>query len=171
MTYFGNCYQHNILLTRVLNSHSRRKDFDMMMKNAFTLLVVLALIVKSDSFSLSRPVKGVSSRYSSISTSTSTALEAGRLTDLCQVSKEACDAVSPMLSAFYKKIRIAAGDDSTAKLKSDSTFFSIADGIVQHMFIEYLFTGNKFGDIVGEEDDTKVILLAFFCCISRSAFC
>ena len=80
----------------------------------------------------------------------------GRLTDLCVVTKEACDAVAPMLAAFYKEIRIAAGDESTGKLKSDATFFTIADGIVQHMFIEYLFAGNKFGEIVGEEDDTKV---------------
>lgn len=59
--------------------------------------------------------------------------------------------------AFYSKIRFAAGDDSTAKLKSDATFFSIADGIVQHMFIKYLFEpGNKFKEIVGEEDETAV---------------
>ncbi len=80
----------------------------------------------------------------------------GRLTDLCVVTKEACEAVAPMLSAFYKQIRIAAGDESTGKLKSDATFFTIADGIVQHMFIEYLFAGDKFGEIVGEEDETKV---------------
>ena len=61
---------------------------------------------------------------------------ASTLTDLCQISKEACEVVSPMLQAFYKEIRIAAGEDSTAKLKSDATFFTIADGIVQHMFIE-----------------------------------
>ena len=61
---------------------------------------------------------------------------ASTLTDLCEISKEACEVVSPMLQAFYKEIRIAAGEDSTAKLKSDATFFTIADGIVQHMFIE-----------------------------------
>jgi len=84
---------------------------------------------------------------------------ASTLTDLCEISKEACEAVSPMLQAFYKEIRIAAGEDSTAKLKSDATFFTIADGIVQHMFIEYLFAGNKFGQIVGEEDDSEVNIL------------
>lgn len=62
--------------------------------------------------------------------------------------------------AFYKKIRFAAGDSSTAKLKADSTFFSIADGIVQHMFIEYLFDSKKFAQIVGEEDETKVNILS-----------
>ena len=98
------------------------------------------------------------------------------LTDLCEISKDACDAVSPMLLgnkiptlipavysyyyfiAFYSKI--TAGETCTAKLKSDATFFSIADGIVQHMFIEYLFAGNKFGQIVGEEDETKVNILS-----------
>ena len=58
--------------------------------------------------------------------------------------------------AFYAKIRFAAGDSSTAKLKNDATFFSIADGIVQHMFIEHLFRGNKFAQIVGEEDETAI---------------
>jgi 3'(2'), 5'-bisphosphate nucleotidase len=52
------------------------------------------------------------------------------------------------------------GGSSTAKLKADSTFFSIADGIVQHMFIEHLFVGHKFGQIVGEEDETKVNILS-----------
>jgi len=73
------------------------------------------------------------------------------LTELCQISKEACDTLAPMILAFYSKI---SGD--TSKLKSDASFFTIADGIVQHMFIEHLFKGNKFGQIVGEEDETKV---------------
>lgn len=80
------------------------------------------------------------------------------LTDLVQVSREACDAVQPMLKAFYDKI--TEGASATAKLKSDATFFTIADGIVQHMFIEHLFKpGNKFGNIVGEEDETKVNII------------
>merc|ERR1711871_139329 len=45
------------------------------------------------------------------------------------------------------------------KLKSDATFFTIADGIVQHMFIEYLYAGNKFKEIVGEEDESEVNIL------------
>ena len=52
-----------------------------------------------------------------------------------------------------------SGESATAKLKSDATFFSIADGIVQHMFIEHLLTGDKFGKIVGEEDETKVNII------------
>ncbi len=56
--------------------------------------------------------------------------------------------------AFYAKI--CSGESSAAKLKSDATFFSIADGIVQQMFIEHLFTGSKFKQIIGEEDGTMV---------------
>lgn len=82
--------------------------------------------------------------------------EGGRLTELCEITKEACDAVQPMLLELYSQIRVGTGDSSTAKFKSDATFFSIADGIVQHMFIEYLFAGDKFFDIVGEEDESKI---------------
>lgn len=87
------------------------------------------------------------------------------LRQLCQVTKDACTAVTPMLKAFYAKISEAENVkgteyfvDRTAKLKADATFFSIADGIVQHMFIDFLFAGNKFAQIVGEEDETKVNL-------------
>lgn len=80
----------------------------------------------------------------------------GSLKDLCQVSKEACDVLSPMVRAFYKKCSAAFG---TSKLKSDATFFSIADGIVQHLLVEHLFAGNKFGQIVGEEDETNVNII------------
>jgi 3'-phosphoadenosine 5'-phosphosulfate (PAPS) 3'-phosphatase len=81
----------------------------------------------------------------------------GSLKDLCQISKEACDVLSPMVRAFYKKCSAAYG---TSKLKSDATFFSIADGIVQHLLVEHLFAGNKFGQIVGEEDETNVNILS-----------
>ena len=79
---------------------------------------------------------GMARSFSTARASRSTLNMASNLKELCEVSKEACDTVAPMLQAFYKEIRIAAGEDSTAKLKSDATFFTIADGIVQHMFIE-----------------------------------
>lgn len=88
------------------------------------------------------------------------------LHDLCEISKEACEIVTPMLQAFYAKISgpvNAMGSDYftdlTAKLKADATYFSIADGVLQHMFVDFLFAGDKFAKIVGEEDDTKVNLL------------
>lgn len=77
------------------------------------------------------------------------------LQDLCQISKEACDAVTPMLKSFYEKISDQRHGGSS-KLKSDATYFTIADGIVQHMFIEHLFAGNKFAQIVGEEDESVI---------------
>lgn len=75
----------------------------------------------------------------------------GPLTSLCEISKEACDIMAPMIVAFYNSI---TGD--TAKLKADKSVFTIADGIVQHILIEHLFTGGKFHNIVGEEDDSQV---------------
>jgi hypothetical protein len=60
---------------------------------------------------------------------------------------------------LYSQIKIGTGTSDTAAFKSDATFFTIADGIVQHMFIEYLFAGDKFGNIVGEEDDSVVNIL------------
>ena len=77
-----------------------------------------------------------------MSTSLTTAARTTPLTDLCQISKEACDAVTPMLLAFYEKIADQR-HGGVSKLKSDATFFTIADGIVQHMFINHLFAGNK----------------------------
>ena len=41
---------------------------------------------------------------SAMSTSLTPSTHATPLTDLCQLSKEACDAVTPMLKAFYEKI-------------------------------------------------------------------
>jgi hypothetical protein len=57
------------------------------------------------------------------------------------------------------QIKIGMGTSDTAAFKSNATFFTIVDGIVQHMFIQYLFAGDKFGNIVGEEDDSVVNVL------------
>jgi len=92
---------------------------------------------------------------SAMNTQVNAVVHATPLTDLCQISKEACDAVTPMLAAFYEKIADQRHGGSS-KLKSDATYFTIADGIVQHMVIEYLFAGNKFAQIVGEEDESEI---------------
>jgi 3'-phosphoadenosine 5'-phosphosulfate (PAPS) 3'-phosphatase len=63
-----------------------------------------------------------------------------------------------MLKAFYDKISDQRHGGSS-KLKSDATYFTIADGIVQHMFINHLFAGNKFAQIVGEEDESVINIL------------
>jgi hypothetical protein len=89
-----------------------------------------------------------------MSTSLTAAARGTPLTDLCHIGKEACDAVTPMLLAFYEKIADQRHGGSS-KLKADATYFTIADGIVQHMMIEYLFKG-KFGQIVGEEDESVI---------------
>ncbi len=64
-----------------------------------------------------------------------------------------------LILELYSQIKIGTGTSDTAAFKSDATFFTIADGIVQHMFIEYLFAGDKFFEIVGEEDDSVVNIL------------
>jgi 3'-phosphoadenosine 5'-phosphosulfate (PAPS) 3'-phosphatase len=56
-----------------------------------------------------------------------------------------------MVLSFYSAIT-----GETAKLKSDASVFTIADGIVQHLLINHLFAGDKFRNIVGEEDDCSV---------------
>ena len=75
------------------------------------------------------------------------------LKEVCEVTHEACDVLQPMIKAFYAKCNESYG---TAKLKQDATFFSIADGIVQHLMVNYFLAGNKFHEIVGEEDDCDV---------------
>lgn len=44
------------------------------------------------------------------------------------------------------------------KKKADATFFTIADGILQHMFVNHLLAGDKFLHIVGEEDSSVINL-------------
>ena len=70
---------------------------------------------------------------------------------LCLVCKRACDQMVPMISSFYSAI-----NSQTSKLKADASVFTIADGIVQHLLINHLFSGNKFKDVVGEEDGCSV---------------
>ncbi len=74
-------------------------------------------------------------------------MAAARLEVLSNISKSACDALAPMIVSFYTAI-----NSETAKLKADASVFTIADGIVQHMLTNFLFSGGKFAAIVGEED-------------------
>eukprot|EP00978_Attheya_sp_CCMP212_P002146 scaffold4416_cov63-Attheya_sp.AAC.1 len=81
------------------------------------------------------------------------------LAELCEITKEACDVVSPLLKEMYSHIKIGTGTSNTTAFKSDATFFTIIDGIIQHMFIEYLFAGDKFFEIVREEDESVVNII------------
>jgi 3'-phosphoadenosine 5'-phosphosulfate (PAPS) 3'-phosphatase len=65
--------------------------------------------------------------------------------------KEACDAMRPMILHFYNAVNGLSGGESSS-LKADKSAFTIADGIVQYLFIQHLFKGNKFLNIVGEEN-------------------
>lgn len=69
------------------------------------------------------------------------------LRTLCSVSKRACDALAPLVRAFYETL-----NSRTSKTKLDDSAFTIADGAVQHLLSRHLFGHSKFGGIVGEED-------------------
>ena len=73
----------------------------------------------------------------------------GPLGRLLQTSKLACDALRPMVGQFY-----SAMNSETSKMKADASVFTIADGLVQHLLVEHLFSGGKFAAIVGEEECT-----------------
>ena len=82
-------------------------------------------------------------------------MKAQRLTNLCKVTTKACGALSPMVLAFYSAIT-----GETAKLKSDASVFTIADGIVQHLLVDHLFAGGKFANVVGEEEGSVINITA-----------
>ena len=71
------------------------------------------------------------------------------ISELLEISKEACDLLAPMVKKFYWAI-----NDTTATLKADKSYFTIADGIVQHMIINILFNKDniKLKGIIGEEN-------------------
>jgi hypothetical protein len=90
-----------------------------------------------------------------ITTKSKPMVSAAPLTELCQISKEvsinphlssciqvsdffgqACDAVTPMLQAFYAKITDER-HGGASKLKSDATYFTIADGSLKHYRISF----------------------------------
>lgn len=72
------------------------------------------------------------------------------LETLCDVTKETCDALTPMIIAMYKSIESC--DSEIVKLKKDNSVFTIADGAVQHLLVKHLFNRSNFRDVVCEEE-------------------
>ena len=79
-----------------------------------------------------------------------------RFSELCEVTRVACDSLTPMVIQFYQLVSglaLTAGDSETGKkLKDDASVFTTADGIVQHLLAKHLFGNCGFRAIVAEED-------------------
>mmetsp|Transcript_21920 Transcript_21920/g.30127 ORF Transcript_21920/g.30127 Transcript_21920/m.30127 type:complete len:376 (+) Transcript_21920:32-1159(+) len=84
-------------------------------------------------------------------------VDADELKNFVITLKKACDLLQPLVSSFYSAINSVDASNSS-KLKADKSFFSIADGLVQYMLVNFLLGGNKFAAIVGEEDSNVQIL-------------
>eukprot|EP01035_Chromulina_nebulosa_P030720 gene30720-40844_t len=80
------------------------------------------------------------------------------LKNLVGSMKTACDMLQPLIFIFYSAIT-SGGTSGTSKLKADKSFFTIADGLVQYMLVNFLFGEEKFAAIVGEEDSSTVHFL------------
>mmetsp|Transcript_19942 Transcript_19942/g.28378 ORF Transcript_19942/g.28378 Transcript_19942/m.28378 type:complete len:433 (+) Transcript_19942:53-1351(+) len=81
-----------------------------------------------------------------------TEISNGSLAELCDTTKRACFVVRPLIAAFYESLTA-----SSISTKADSSAFTIADGILQYLLANYLFSGKKsnaklFRAIVGEEE-------------------
>ena len=96
--------------------------------------------------------------------------ERDSLERLCSVSLRACEIMTPLVSGIYQQLLVLSkpknysnttGTDNTRsdkkglvqKVKQDNSAFTIADGMVQRLLINVLFSHALFRDIVGEEDD------------------
>ncbi|KAL9180211.1 hypothetical protein ACHAXT_008181 [Thalassiosira profunda] len=76
----------------------------------------------------------------------------GSLERLCTVSLRACQLMNPLASAIYSSLQSSTGSGMKME-KRDNSAFTIADGLVQRLLTEALFSNVSFRDIVGEEDD------------------
>eukprot|EP00586_Coscinodiscus_wailesii_P010800 CAMPEP_0172510382 /NCGR_PEP_ID=MMETSP1066-20121228/228024_1 /TAXON_ID=671091 /ORGANISM="Coscinodiscus wailesii, Strain CCMP2513" /LENGTH=390 /DNA_ID=CAMNT_0013289305 /DNA_START=220 /DNA_END=1392 /DNA_ORIENTATION=- len=93
---------------------------------------------------------------SATSSSSSSPSEAASLKVLCQVTKRACDALTPMIISIYNSIQLEAttkgSSESKSKVKADDSAFTIADGAVQHLLAKEFLGSIGVGSIVGEEE-------------------
>ena len=104
-------------------------------------------------FPTARRTTRIPNMSSSLSSSSSSSIDDDSLTHLLQISKRACDIMTPLIREIYSSM-----DDSTKTTKDDNSAFTIADGIVQYLLVEYVFPSHLFGGLVGEEDVTDIQL-------------
>ncbi len=89
----------------------------------------------------------------------------GSLERLCSVSLQACELMKPLISSIYQQLVSSnlgsenrsggCGCDGVQKLKEDSSAFTIADGLVQRLLTDILYSRISFRDIVGEEEEEE----------------
>ncbi|KAL3783962.1 hypothetical protein HJC23_013342 [Cyclotella cryptica] len=82
--------------------------------------------------------------------------ESGSLERLCTISLQACMLMNPLISEIYNELVSTDNECSVKTVKQDNSAFTIADGLVQRMFVDILFSNAAFRDIVGEEDAAAV---------------
>ncbi|KAL3808410.1 hypothetical protein ACHAXA_009851, partial [Cyclostephanos tholiformis] len=66
------------------------------------------------------------------------------LTELCKITKEACEAVATMPNELYSQLKIGTGTSDTAAFKSDATFFTIATPYT----VDFLVVLEEFEELV-----------------------
>ena len=113
-----------------------------------TFIIFCQLSVTSFIF----PTSSASSRNIHHITTTSM----GPLENLCATSLRACDLMTPLIASIYKELILSAANSGVVKkVKKDNSAFTIADGTVQRLLINCLFSNVGFRDIVGEEDEAE----------------
>lgn len=78
----------------------------------------------------------------------------GSLEYLCSASLRGCEAMQPLVAAIYEQLVLSPSTSELKKEKRDNSAFTIADGLVQRLITDVLYSGLSFRDVVGEEDDT-----------------
>ena len=85
----------------------------------------------------------------------------GSLERLCSVSLQACELMNPLISSIYQQLvssNLGSDNwsgglcDGVQKLKKDNSAFTIADGLVQRLLTDILYSRVSFRDVVGEEE-------------------
>ena len=78
----------------------------------------------------------------------------GSIERLCSISLRACFLMNPLISAIYQQLLDSLNQsNSISGVKKDNSAITIADGLVQKLLTDVLFSEVAFRDIVGEEGD------------------